>query len=85
MSDVNFIKLLFDEWETTKDDFTYNSCDEHFAISKFLNEIINSSTDQRWAITAKNISIKVSSTYYCSSRRKEKIKKSDYVSMQLSK
>ena len=69
---LSLLSLL--KFRRTKDDFTYNISDEHFAISKFLDEIVNSGTDQRWAVATKNISIKVSRTYYCSGRRKEKDK-----------
>ncbi|CAG8782681.1 3171_t:CDS:2, partial [Racocetra fulgida] len=47
-------------------DFTYDSCKEHFAISKFLENLKSETTDQRWITAAKNLSVK----------------KSDYVLMQ---
>ncbi|GBB97194.1 hypothetical protein RclHR1_29370002 [Rhizophagus clarus] len=53
---LSLLSLL--KFRRTKDDFTYSSRDEHFAISKFLEEIGNSSTDQRWAVAAKNTSVK---------------------------
>ncbi|CAI2175052.1 9440_t:CDS:2 [Funneliformis geosporum] len=62
--ELTLLSLL--KFRRTKSDFTYNSREEHFAISKFLEEIIKSGTDQRWVDAANNISVK----------------KSDYVSMQ---
>ncbi|CAI2190208.1 4982_t:CDS:2, partial [Funneliformis geosporum] len=52
--------LFLLKFRRTKGDFTYNSHEEHFAISKFLEEIIKSDTDQRWVDVAKNISVKKS-------------------------
>ncbi|RHZ60195.1 hypothetical protein Glove_357g42 [Diversispora epigaea] len=51
----NFTLLSLLEFRRTKGDFTYDSCKEHFAISKFL-EKIESDTNQRWAAAAENIS-----------------------------
>ncbi|CAG8605335.1 6734_t:CDS:10, partial [Scutellospora calospora] len=42
----------------TKDDFTYDSCKEHFAISKFLENLNSDTTDHQWVIAGENISVK---------------------------
>ncbi|CAG8572782.1 24457_t:CDS:2 [Cetraspora pellucida] len=54
----NLTLLPLLSFRRTKDDFTYDSCKEHFAISKFLENLNFDTTDQQWVIAAESISVK---------------------------
>ncbi|CAG8663170.1 2106_t:CDS:2, partial [Paraglomus occultum] len=73
---LTLLSLL--SFRRTKSDFSFSACEEHFAITKFLESIPEIVTDKRWILAADRIKVNLH-IYYGG---EEIGKESDYVSMQ---
>jgi hypothetical protein len=56
--DLSLLSIL--KFRQTKDDFTYDIHGENFAISKFLTDIAQISTDTDWVSAANHVIVKAS-------------------------